>query len=468
VNAIRRGCAVLLVSMLASGCAVDQANEVATYRDVLDAGLTVADVSADEPLTLAESMRLAALSNESIALEGERYLQAIIARRRAVAAFLPTISLAPSYRIDSIDGEIDDAFDVPVNASISTSFVSDYHALDAAGAEIGARRALLFAAQDTLLLDVARTHYEVIRAERAVDVLETSLAVQNERVADARARLEVGLVRPLDLSLSEAQTAQTAADLEVARNRVLVGRAVLAYLTAAPIGGRPLVDSLEQPAALPSLESWIADAERGRPELLAASRTIDTAERRVQSAYGQYYPTVSLDIQGFLHRDTVPTDLDWLGVIRVTVPLFSAGLIEADVRDALSFARQAKLFESLTRRATVRDITTALDSYGSAAQRATHLAVQVRASRDALEQSEGLYQVGLATNLERLTAQDQLQSAELQLVSAELESKVSYLDLLRTSGSLHTLIGLTRELDEASPDAPGDSSTREHADATPR
>src|SRR5690606_18206988 len=90
------------------------------------------------------------------------------------------------------------------------------------------------------------------------------------------------------------------------------------------------------------------------------------------------------------------------------------------------------------------------------------LSIRVQAAAEALRQAEGLYSVGLATNLERLTAQDQLLSAELDLTNALLDQKVFYLDLLRTAGVLHQQIGLIRTpsperqeiADTAAPNAP--------------
>ena len=59
-----------------------------------------------------------------------------------------------------------------------------------------------------------------------------------------------------------------------------------------------------------------------------------------------------------------------------------------------------------------------------------------RAAREALEQAEGSYRVGLATNLERLTAQSALLSAELQLASERFDQALLLMDLTRFTGRL--------------------------------
>lgn len=444
--------AAALGCVLLGSCAVNERAEVGAYRDVLDreradvqpTPVSVAGETRSE-LSVRDSMRLASRLNESLAIEGETYLQAIIERRRAAAVFLPVLSLSPSYTFrENTSSERNTGLDMPIESTMAFNPIGDRASLGAATAEIDRQRALLLNAQDQLLIDVARVHYEVIRAERATSVLDGSLAIQNERVADARARVEAGLVRPLDLSASESQAAETAATLIEARAAALRSRTSLAYLTnSAPIDCE-VIDGMDTPADR-TLDDALAEAEAWRQDLLAAAVGVRVATRRVQAAYGQYFPAVSINLRAFFRKDSDPTDLDWTSIINLSLPLFSAGLIEADVRDALSQLRQARLSESLLRRAVERDIRTAIDNLAAGARRIEQVQIQTAAARDALQQAEGLYEVGLATNLDRLDAQDRLLTAELDLVNAELDQRIFQLDLLRATGTLHRVIGLERD-----------------------
>jgi outer membrane protein len=432
----------------AAACTPREAKEVAVYRDILDAGLDRSKLAGDHTtIDVIGSMTLASVGSEALAIEGEKYLQSIIDRRRAAATFLPTLSLAPSYTWTDDPGSTNrdsKGINTPLDLGMAVNPVRDVAVLRASGATIEERRALLLDFQDTLLLDVARTHYNVILAERAVVVLENSLRVQEERVNDAKARLDAGFIGPLDVSLSEAQAAQTSAGLIEARTRVQTGRSTLGYLTAAPMAKRPLVDVLSVPTEPPDIDALLAEAENRRQDLEAAARRVDAAGLDVQSAYGQYFPSVSLNLQYFLQRGTDPTELQWATLIQASLPIFSAGVIEADVRTALSRLRQAKLDYSRVRRQVRRDIEVASENLRSSFERAERRRVAVKSAGDALEQAEGLYRAGLSTNLERLIAQDRLLAAQLELVNAELDTKVYYLDLKRTTGALHELVGLER------------------------
>ena len=83
-----------------------------------------------------------------------------------------------------------------------------------------------------------------------------------------------------------------------------------------------------------------------------------------------------------------------------------------------------------------QDVRVAHENFLTSGRRVQELEAQVAAARESLRQAEQSYQVGLATNLERVTSQDAVLSAELQLVSAQFDRKLSYLELQRAVGSL--------------------------------
>lgn len=92
-------------------------------------------------------------------------------------------------------------------------------------------------------------------------------------------------------------------------------------------------------------------------------------------------------------------------------------------------------------REAVNDVTTSHVRLTASARLVEELGTQVRVAHDSLALAEAAYQAGLGTNLERIVAQDQLLSAELEEVSASFTVKTSYLELLRAAGYLsHTMI----------------------------
>jgi outer membrane protein TolC len=170
--------------------------------------------------------------------------------------------------------------------------------------------------------------------------------------------------------------------------------------------------------------------------VIAADRAVAAARQGVEVAFGQYYPSISLNLNYFLERDSFPSGAEWSGLLRANLPIFSAGLIEADVRAAWSRYRQAALAAALVRREVSEQVEQSHANLLSSEQRLAELQFKLRAARDASTQAEESYTVGLATNLERLTAQDELLRTQLQLTGEQFDRTVHYLNLVRTVGGL--------------------------------
>jgi outer membrane protein TolC len=427
----------LLVAAAVPGCQVDEKKEVARYRDVVDTSARPVEFSAGDPLPLETALALANVNNERIGISGEDYLQALIDKDRATASFLPTVSLIPSYSFAQSDSDrrnsqsgsdIGDPsnpndsfgggstgsrntstgthnFDIPVNLRMNLfNGFRDVANVRRAGSEIERRRWHLLDLQEIVLLDVAQTYYQVLRSEQSVRVLENSVNVQDERVRDMRARNRVGVARPLDVAQTEAQAANTRASLVLSRTDVRNGRTVLSFLIGQDESASPLSDDVRLPVDLPTVDASLAGAEQGRQDLAAARAAVDVAKQEVQLAVGQYYPSVNLNFNYYLERQSSPEDSLYNGLVSANLPIFTAGVIHANVRAALSQLRQAKLQESSTRRTVEEDVRLAHSNLQASADRLKELQISRDAAREALRQAEGNYAAGRATNLERLVA----------------------------------------------------------------
>lgn len=427
-----------LLCGLSAGCAVDQTKEVGIYRQILGTEQPSPDFAAGQPLTLELAMQLANHHNERLGLEGEQYLRALIEKDRAFAEFLPTINLAPShFRQDPTPGADRSRLDVPVNAQGNLfRGMSDVASYRAAGRTVQQRRALLLEAQATVLLEVAATYYQILRSERLVEVLRSSLAVQETRVRDTRARREAGTVPPLDVFQTESQAASTRVRLIEAQNDAADGRTTLSFLIGTDVGHSPLVDDKQVPEALLSLEDYQQAAAEWRQDLVAARAAVDAARLEVDAAIGQYYPSVSLNLNVFLKRESLPSESDWNALLIANLPVFSAGRIHADVREAWSRLRSARLSELQTSREIRRDVEVVYQDLHASADRLRELQVQLTAAEQALRSAEELYKAGWGTNLDRLTAQASLLTAQLELASERYDRKLMYLRLLRATGQL--------------------------------
>ncbi len=436
------------VSLLLAGCNAGATydEDARPYQEVLgivEPGPTLAD---DAPVSLRDVLNLTNRNNEAMAIEGENFAQALIDRQRRIANFWPTLTLGPSYVRRSGDkgaGTGRDQFDLPAIGSINIfNGYSDVAALHANASTIDERKAILQDLQASFLLDAAFVFYDALRLESSVRALENTATLQEERLRDIRTREQNGLAKPLDVSQADAQAADTRGQLIAARNNLRNARTSLRLLTAVPMARRTLIDDFNPPDVIEPVEAWQQRAVKNRHDLVAVGHALESARRDVDVAFGQYYPSVTLNLEYVLSVDNTSTQNQWNAILQANVPVFTAGRIEADVRTAWSLVRQAYQRSQFTGRQVVADIERTHQDYESAVELIVELKRRVAAADLALRQAEASFDVRLATNLDRLVAQDELLSARLDLITQEYAQKVAYLSLLRAAGVLQDQIQL--------------------------
>jgi outer membrane protein len=451
-------------SVLPAGC-VDQKKEVQAYREVLDERLPKPPpLEPGETLTLERALALANADNEQLASQGETYLQALINKNRAVAAFLPTVSFQPNFTIEQapggnaagaapgapavsaaaaaassggyvLSGNVLHRFEAPVVGNLNLSYYSVPN-LHSAEMTIIQQKQLLIDAQRTILLNVAQTYYQILISEQQVAVLRDSLEVQEARVRDVEGRYKVHLALALEVSQTVAQEAATRVTLSQALSDVRNGRRTLAILIGSAQVDGPLADEVPVPDHLAPLQDYVGRSLANRQDLLAAEAAVKAARFAVDAAIAEYYPSLTLNVAGFLYRENFTDATKWDAVLLANLPIFSAGIIEADVRDAWSRLRQAALYESYLRRQIDQDTGIAYDNFVTSTAKLADLKREVQASSDAYDQSVQLQKNGLAIPLDVLTAQNALLNSQLEYTDEAFSRTIFFLDLLRATGDL--------------------------------
>lgn len=426
-----------------AGCAPSQAEDAALARSVsgVPDALTRGDrhpVPADAPLSLEEALRLTLERNERLLIAGERYVAALAERQRRASSLLPTLDFAALFaaRDRTEPSERRTTFDAGPTAQYTLlTGMSDFAGVDAAELDAEAVRWLALDLREALLLDTAAAYYIVTAADQLSDVLASSESVQQERLRDIQARREVGVARPLDVAQIEAQLSRTRATQLEARQIATEARVALALLADEPMATRRLTDDWEAPA-FPEREELLRMAAQSRADLRALEERVRSARRVVDAAIGRYAPSVSVNLEWFLTRQSIPSERDWTALLSLQIPIFSAGRIEADVRAAWSGFRSSLLALSLARREVEAAVDGARTRVLATQAREAEFMRLVELTRETLRQAEGSYAAGLGTNLERLVAQDALLSAELELARVSAERKIASLSLLRAIGLL--------------------------------
>jgi outer membrane protein len=454
-------CAIsVTAALLLTGC-VNQRAEIAKYRLILDKDVSapVPALMPNEELSLVRALLLANQDNENLMIRGEDFVQAMSDKDRAFSNFLPTITLAPGYTIiDNSEvsttstvgrpsgtsggfktvGQTLRRFEAPVNGTMNLfRGFRDLAALDAADWTIEQKRQLMLDAQETLMLEVVGAYYQVLVAERSIDVLKRSLEAQQERVRDAQGRINAGTGKPLDLAQAEAQAASTRVELVQSMGDAANARTLLAFLIGAKEVSGPLRDEFAPPADPGGVEDMLQAAWHNREDYKAAQAVVEASVYNVKAAIGEYYPSVTLNVTGYLFRENFENASKWNSLLSVSLPIFSAGVIEADVRTAWSRLRQAALEQSLIGRQIEQDVRQRYQNLLTSTQKLKELDAQIAAAAEAYRQARAGFNAGTAIFLDVLTAQNVLLNSELEVSTEAFNQRVIYFDLLRATGQMN-------------------------------
>lgn len=395
---------------------------------------------------LGDCFRLAELANEDLLSGDEDRLQAALRRDVAIAGILPTFALSAfavvQDRVPDTSGSsaFSSARDreqwaLTVRQPIFKGF-AEFSAIRVAARTRESRLAAIEALRASLRRAVARAFFGALQAKADLRTLQDSERLDRARFDEMRARLDNGLARRSEVLLQESQLLRTQADLQRASTSLELTRATLAQLVGVELGV-PLADDGVPAGDAPPRREAVAEALRSRAELRAARLTSEAAEATVDVIRSGYWPSVSVSGNWYLgKRNVTPFSeaTDWDATLNFDFPFFEGGGTDARVRIAKSDLRKARLVESAAVGDVVADVEAAL---ARAAAGDDLLATFERTAQIARENVDLLreeYAHGIATNLEVLTARNDLQSALRDLERQRLANRLDLVDLALAIG----------------------------------
>lgn len=336
-----------------------------------------------------------------------------------------------------------------LQASVPLYRAQNWTALDQARLQVQSADAQFELAKQDLILRVSQAYFDVLAAQDDLTAIEASKKAVSEQLAQARREFEVGTKTIVDTHEAQARFDQIVAQEQVVRGNLIVRQNALRSI----IGRDPgtLATLAEQPKLQPpqpvGVETWAKQAEESSFGVAVARFNADIAKLNTQFARQGHYPT--LDLTGSISQSRTNQGLSGTGTagdyynlrsatvgVQLTVPIYSGGLTQSRVREALSSEeRFAQDLESARRNAAqgARQAYTGVD-FGLAQVRALESA-EVSA-RSQLESTRLGYQVGVRINLDVLNATTQLFATQRDLKKARYDFLVNGLRLESAVGAL--------------------------------
>ena len=309
---------------------------------------------------------------------------------------------------------------------------------------------------ESFVAQVEEACWDYLLADRRVAIVERSLGIAEDQLAEVRERIAVGRLAEIEQAAAEAEVALRREALINTKSARDAQRLKLLRLVNPP-GGAPLTrgvtitDTPALPAADPaSVEDHVALALLRRPELEQARLLIERGDLELVQTRNGLLPRldffIALGATGYADSfgDSLdPGDgQDLAAGLTLSVPLGRSAARAADTRATLTRQRAALSLETLAQLVEV-DVRGAWIEADRLREQVAATAATRRLQEEKLRAETEKFRVGKSTAYLVAQAQRDLLQAENDAVSAAAGLLKAYIECYRLEGSLLERRGIT-------------------------
>lgn len=307
----------------------------------------------------------------------------------------------------------------------------------------------LEAANDDLIVRTSNAYFDVLVARENLAAAEANETALKKQFDFAQARLDAGLAPITDLHEARAGYDSARASTILARNAQDDAYRALAEITGQPVTElKALPDDFRpQLPAEASSEQWVNTALDKNPTLKSVEYQVKSAEAGVSTARARHYP--SLGLSGRYSNATgwdsvhgagspgISEDTEGRNIgLTLTVPIFSGGVTQSQVRQAIAQRDAAQDGYEQTKRALVRNTSNAYQALVAGVSEVEARRLALVSAKSAYDASQVGLEVGTRTVLDVLNNQRTLFAAQLDYATAKYNFLRSRLGLEQAAGTL--------------------------------
>lgn len=447
-----RRCVVLLIALVAGGCAVGPnfrppvpavpdryvgAAPTSQPASGPDVELAAWWTAFGDPM-LTSLIERGRVSNLDVQLAQARILAARASRGVAIGGLGPSVNANGSFSRGqgSANGG-------PVQAPTANQYQAGFDAaweIDVFG---GARRGVEAASADlraavenrhsvlvSLSAEIARNYIDLRTGQRRIALARKNLDLQTQSLELTRKRLAGGLVGRLDLANAEAQVASTTAAIPLLELSVRQTIYAISVLLGEPPG--TLLGALDRAEpGIPALAGGVplglpSDLVRRRPDVRSAEAAIHAATARVGVATADLFPKFNFSAAVAYRAPTSSGLFDslnrsWSFGPSVSWDLFNTGRNLSNVQLQKMLTEQTVISYRQVVLIALQDVENALIASAKEQEHLAALTKATAANRQAVDIATKLYRVGETEFLNVLDAQRSLlvsEDAEAQSIGA--------------------------------------------------
>jgi len=315
-----------------------------------------------------------------------------------------------------------------------------YNNVKGAEALVEAGREDLRSAEINVLLNAATAYMNVVRDAAIVKLRQNNVRVLSEQLRATQDRFKVGEVTRTDVAQAQSGLAQSQADLSIAQGTLYGDQALFAQFIGHPPG--TLRDPGPPTKLLPkTLQGAIDIAEAENPGILGAIFRERAQQHQVKAVKGQLLPSLSVNASqtwtnqpfGLPH---VAFEEETRVYGQLTVPLYQAGSVSAQIRQAIETLSQARQNTDAQRELARSNVSSQWGLIVAARGNVAAGKSAVEATRIALQGVREEEKVGQRTILDVLNSEQQFLNANVNLVSFQRDLVVAAYGVLASEGRL--------------------------------
>jgi outer membrane protein len=404
--------------------------------------------SMAQEYTLSEIYQKALKSSELIEMARENVYISQMSKNKALSLLIPHLTAygthnwftEDKYSIYGILIQPNESGTWGVRADQTFSLsLRELDVLTIAGQSITKSEYDLDTAKSDFLLAVAASFYDVLKAQKALEITNANLERLTKYYRFVETRVKVGELTKTSLLRAEGELSGARADHLRASNAVQLTRAALMRLTGVEQDFH-LKDEKMASSEVCEFDILRQSAQDYRTDLKSYDIQTKMAEQQVKYARGAFWPSVGL-FAIYNRSDQAPMDSTFndeniLGGVSLTFPFFEGGLRMAEYKEAMAKGRQARLaYDDLKKNVDIELKAACLD-LDTLNGSLKFLEDQQTFAKDNYNAVIKQFENGLATSLDVLDANTLLLTADKNVAEELYNYQVAYLKVKKSSGRL--------------------------------
>lgn len=358
--------------------------------------------------------------NEIPLLKKEELIQAEEQKNQATGALLPTFQFLGTALVQ----------DTPESSSLLSTYPrtqttarlnlkqnlfrggSEYALYRKTGLFVEQKKNELLASQQKVIVDLIQKFLVIYQSEKESNRLQNEISLYDQQIKELKKRVAIGRSRQSDYLNVEATRATTVARKiaeDINRKNNIQELEILSGLKLESASFKEALFSFDPLKPLAAYESSVLK----NTDIISAQSKVKTIEEDMSTMRGQHYPQLDVSGNYWLRRaSTLNHQIDWDLSLNLTLPIYSGGVIESQVREAASRYKSAQIDESRISREILTQIRSLHFKLSEGEAQISALKNGVDLTRQTKERMQNDYRLSLVTILDVITSTKNFSDAE--------------------------------------------------------